>query len=362
LSTLSKASGIVLPALWFALAYLRTGFVIQWKYYIKIGLICLVPAMFFIYKNSAAASNNILIREFNYTVLQHLLFLAYSYMFYIVRWIFPFELSLFYPSPSESASQIEPIFFISAIGVIIIVLLFIYHFKKGDRFSVFLLGSYTIAAIPTLDLILIYSDLPMLVSNRYFYMPGIFVMAYFINLARKKLNSHVISSVLFAGLLLISSLGFFLYLPTWKNTISVLENTVKYNPNEEMMYRLSLEYFAEGRRSEAYSTIKMADTLNMGIWINNPSEFYWKRSLVYFYAGLKNQANADIATAINKSRFGEACFYKATEIMIKDLNDNERCLLMQNLKISQSELQRFVQKGFMPTELMDEIISCITTY
>ncbi|MEL6863330.1 MAG: tetratricopeptide repeat protein [Bacteroidota bacterium] len=69
----------------------------------------------------------------NYGIFDRLLVGAYSFCVYLVKFIYPYEMSALYPYPKE----LETIFYFSPIGVLAAVALFYYLFKKEQYALVF---------------------------------------------------------------------------------------------------------------------------------------------------------------------------------------------------------------------------------
>lgn len=144
-------------------------------------------------------------------------------------------------------------------------------------------------------------DLPMLVSNRYFYHTSIGIFLYLAVLIDQTIKSSSIKIVLAGAYFMLLTILFTLHLPVWKNQVTMYENNAKYYPSEETLYKLAMIYERSGNTGKAISYLNRADQLGTDIWINNTWPYYQERSRLYLKAGKYNKALTDINTALKKT-------------------------------------------------------------
>lgn len=301
IATLAKTTAITLPGV-FLLIYLH-----QNKHTFKIQTIAkhLAPMLPFVivfwYLNTLANDRSYLIRDFEYTNLEHLTLAGFSYSFYWLKSFFPFPLVVFYPAPAEHL--VLPLkYFILSFTSCILICLMIFHFIKGHYNRFFALGFYTITILPMLNLMFYpFGDLPMLVSNRYFYHTPLGIILYTILTADKYISNLNLKRGLLAAYICIIVFLFRIHLPVFRNQITMFENNAKYYPSEEFLYKLALQYESIGQTEKAIICLDKADNLGTNIWFNNPWSYYLCRSRLYIKAGKYDQALKDINTAIKKT-------------------------------------------------------------
>lgn len=300
ISTLAKASAIVMPAIYVLLYIHKNRNKIEIKK-IFMHLLPMLPFLcFFMYVNEQANARNFLVRDFSYSNFDHIIFAGYTYCFYWLKGLFPFPLVVFYPAPSEHLPIPKGYYVMFASSCIIIGLL-IYHFIKKQNTLFFALGFYTITILPMLDLIFYpLGDLPMLVSNRYFYHTSLGIILYIVIIINDTIHNNKIKGLITISYLAMLVFLFGVHLPVWKNQIKVFENDVKYYPSEEFLYKLAILYDENGETNKALKYLDKGDKLGTDIWINNPWPYYQQRSKLYVKAKKYDRALNDINFAIKK--------------------------------------------------------------
>lgn len=303
ISVMAKATSITLPGV-FVLLYIherRTDFRLK---HILLQLLPMLPLVaLFWYLNTEANARNFLVRDFSYTYLQHFIMAAYSYSFYWLKSSFPFPLAVFYPAPSEHY-PLPWQYGAMAVLTLLFFLLMLYHLLRRQYTLFFALAYYTITILPMLDLMFYpLGDLPMLVSNRYYYHASLGILLYLVLLAdilpvNKKWK--MMMALVYSVVLLVL---FELQLPAWKTEISVFENDARYYPSEDFLYKLALLYDEKGQDDKAFQCLERADTLGTDIWINNAWVYYQKRAALYAKAGKYDRALDDIETALAKKDY-----------------------------------------------------------
>lgn len=305
ISMLAKASTLVMPGV-FALIYIQYAKEqMRWKTLIAHLLPMLPIALLIIWLNEAANDRNYLVRDFSYSGFSHLIFAGYTYGFYWAKGIFPFPLVVFYPAPSEHFAYPPPVYFLLFAFSVLMLLLLLYHFLKKQYDLFFALGFYSVCIVPMLDLMYFpLKDLPMLVSNRYFYHTSPAIFLYLIFTVQHLTGKRWLRISLAAAYTVMLSVLFFVQIPVWKDEISMYEYNVRYYPCEEVMYKLALFYEYSGKGDKAVAMLDRADHLGTDIWVNNSWPYYQARGRLYLRAGKYDRALKDINTALGKT-FGK---------------------------------------------------------
>jgi tetratricopeptide (TPR) repeat protein len=262
----------------------------------------MIPLLIIIvFMNEEANGRNYLQRDFAYTNFEHLIFAGFTYCSYWVKGIFPFPLAVFYPAPSENLPHLPYQYYFLFLGSCLFLFLLIYHFLKKQNNLFFALGFYSFTVLPMLDLMYFpLKDLPMLVSNRYFYHTGIGILLYLVLIVDYLIGSKKIKIILASVWFTLFLIFFEVHLPDFRNQFTMYENDAKYYPSEVTLYRLAIIYEREGKTEKAIKYLHQGDQLHTNIWINNAWPYYLERSRLYYKAGEYQKALKDINTALAK--------------------------------------------------------------
>jgi hypothetical protein len=282
-SVLSKSSGVIFPAVVVLLYYFHKKESFSLKSIIYHTIPFALLSIFFVYQNLFIDAENFLKRDFNYSASEHIVFIFYSLGFYLYKFIVSFPLGIFYPAPPESADILPTEYYLIACLGFFMVAGTAYFFLKR-QYDLFLPSAiYFFTTIIMSNRILFpFSDLPIIVSDRYFYHNGMWIILFMVIIIFK--FGGRFGKLMVTCSIIISQL-FFLhaYLPAWTNSITLMKHLVHYYPSEEFYYRLGIELFKSGKFDEAVDEFGKAKTLGTDIWINNHWLFYFEKSLVYVY-------------------------------------------------------------------------------
>lgn len=301
MSIMAKTTGIVFPFV-FILIY----FVVKRNISraLLFQFLMTIPIMFFfVFINEEANARNFLKRDFDYSLFEHFIFAGYSYFFYWYKAVFAYPLGVFYPAPSESLSILPLNYFLFFLCSTLLLCLLWIHFKRKQYLHFFAIMYFSISIGPMLNLMFYpLGDLPMLVSNRYFYHSSLGVLMYFslyidAFFREKYLYKYI---VLFATIVCFCVL-FRIQMPMWETPVSLFKNTVRNYPSEEFYYRLAIECYNSGFREEAFHYLEKGDQLGTNIWMNNGWYYYYQRAELYYENNQPDKAIEDINTALEKS-------------------------------------------------------------
>lgn len=322
LAILSKSSFIIIPVIYFIFWHFYTKEKWFKKEFIIPFAISIIVSLFFIILNLGIdEERNILKREFDYTLFKHIVFIAYSYSFYWVKFIFSYPQGIFYPALSESILRLPWYYYVLSIHTIIsIVFTLLTFWSKSKEYGI-PLALYFINIAPFLNLMFFpLGDLPMLVADRYFYHAGAWIILFLVVLIDQVFSRKFFAIIIF-GLFLSQVLYIRLYIPHWKNSISILEHTLENYPSEEFYYWLGVEYFNHCEIEEAINSFNKADNLNKDIWINSSWPIYLERSVIYVYD--KNTKKIDELFIKMDEREADKCFLEDYKTFLeKEFNLN----------------------------------------
>lgn len=301
ISMLIKATAIIFPFVFVLIFFVVKN---KLKKIVFFQVLLAIPILiFFVYLNEIADARNYLKRDFDYSLLEHLVFAGYSYFFYWYKTIVAFPLAVFYPAPSENLAILPAEYYIFFVAALITGGLIIYHYIKKQWLHFFALMYYSLSIGMLLNLMFFpLGDLPMLVSNRYYYHSCLGILMYISLCCQPYFHAHKkTGAVVLGSIILVLSFSFRMQLPAWKDIYSLLENTNKYYPSEEMLYKLAIEHYCTGNKKEAFVYIDKADQLGTDIWVNNGWAFYIQRASIYYEKGDSARAEQDVKRALKKS-------------------------------------------------------------
>lgn len=294
-SLLSKATGISLPAVMVLSAFfiekpegIKDFKPLRW-------ILWLLPFMVIaggsLYMNAMADEGNFMRRSFDYSVIQHIIFVFYTLGYYIYKTILPFQLSAFYPAPQEGSGHLPYEYLLLAgVGLALVVGL-VWAFKNKDHLWVFLISGYLVTIAVLTNRLLLFSDVPMLVADRYYYQSAPFVIAMVVFVLHKQWPKQF-NPLLFV-LVGVISMGFFSYLPKWKNVHVLIDQVLENYPSTEFYNRSAIAHALHGGDLQvAKNRLQQVKESTDGITFNNPDPFLFELGITNLMVGDTNGAKA----------------------------------------------------------------------
>ena len=266
LSCLAKATGVTLPAVLVLIDYLRDSeppsrLLIFLRRSLPSKLVYLPPAIVIALATRHAAPVNPFAAEYPFSPVEWIAITGYDLFFYIEKTFLPVGLGAFYPLPAAGALSAR--FYAFTGCTIVLLLVALWSFLRQKRAIVFGLGWYFVTILPSALILAFYSDMPLLVADRYYYQSSVGILVLVAlgasNLWRERralrpaLATFVATA--FAALLLLSSVQ----RASWRSTTAVYEQLLAHHPSDEFYYRLALEYHAAGRTGDAFRALDAAD-------------------------------------------------------------------------------------------------------
>ncbi len=220
---------------------------------------------------------------------ENLLYANYGYIQNIVKLIAPYELSAIYPYPEKIDGEIPMQFFFYPIGVLAIIALFFYMFKR-NKYVVFAIAFFTFNIVLVLQ---IFSYQSYILTDRYSYVPSIglnLLIAYgFMKLI--EINKNLKIPLLTFALFYLSFVSYTTYKQTdvWQNSITLWEDINEKYPKVIVAYYnkgTALQDLGENEKAiEAYTTAIYIDPMHLSSYSN--------RGLLLAQSGKINEALQD---------------------------------------------------------------------
>jgi len=306
LSLLCKAQALSFPLVLFALDYFykrkcsRTLF-FEKAPFILISLffayLMVTAQMAFSYQNQSSY----------YSFIERIMLISHSFSSYICKFIFPFEISNFYPYPKIVDGHLPIEYYIVPLILFFLVALIYKVSKHTPNKSLAIL----IFLIPTLFILKYKPFGAFVMADRYMYLPYI-GLAYFVGIhihhiftSKNKMNSEIkvvtlITFFLYVGFLSYTSYG---RAQVWKNNLTLWNDVIQKYPQLSLAYhQRALFFLEEGNKKEGLRDLNKAIDINPYF-----HEALNSRGIEYAIENLNHLAITDFSQAIMlKPHFFEA--------------------------------------------------------
>jgi tetratricopeptide (TPR) repeat protein len=268
-SCLAKATGITLPAVLVGIEACREPGALRsavrapgafLRGSLPSKLVFVPPAVAIAVATASAAPRNPFAAEYAYAWHEWVALTGYAFWFFVEKLVLPSGLAAFYPLPAPGAVPLR--FYAHTAGAVALAAGAVLAARHGRRALAFGLGWYFVTLLPSALILALYSDLPLLVADRYFYAsaPGLFlpVAAGACALWRRRPAWRPWLAPAGGAALAALALLAAEQRSTWRSTTAVYEQILAYHPSDEFYYRLALEYDATGRTAEAFRALDAA--------------------------------------------------------------------------------------------------------
>lgn len=246
---------------------------------------------------------------------------GYALLQYVIKFLFPVNLSVIYPYPSEKTMSLILGYVVWAIGMFAC-----YKLVKQKKF-IFLFGILFFI----INLLLVLQFIPfgeVLTADRYMYLPIIGLALVLFSLF--KLTNGLVKIV---GLSLVIVLGFLSFKRSmvWKNSISLYSDIIEKYPHSFLaLNSLGAEYMLNKNYTQAETYLNKAIAEN-----TNYYKGYYNRGLLYAQTNRMPQAIDDFTKAIDSKKYlkayvARANAYYVTKDFTKAIRDAEEILKLDN--------------------------------
>jgi tetratricopeptide (TPR) repeat protein len=349
LACLAKSAAVVFPLLliacdWYYFQNYRT---IRWKNKIPFLAISLVFGIITVYTREDAGHLSDLSVQFN--IIERLFLSAYALLFYPFKFVFPFQLSAYYPFPVDEQENLSWLPWLSL--PILILGLFMIAKKTTDRLIHFGLLFYLITVVLIIQLVPLGNQIA---ADRYIYVPMIGLM-----LAVAPLLSTLKVKYIYILLIIPILMAWMANQRTivWQNDKTLWTDVLEKHPSlaqahnnlgavfmEEIRYSQALSHFhqaieskpyyadAYANRGNVYSQtgkpeLALAD-LNRAIQLKPHADAYFNRANIFSQMGKPKEAITDYTASLDLKKSPDAYTNRAfaylkmenTESALADLN------------------------------------------
>jgi tetratricopeptide (TPR) repeat protein len=384
-SCLAKIQAVALPLSFLAFDYLLKR-PLKWKLIVEklpffaLSLFTGITGIYFLSQHGSLESS----AAFN--LGERLLIGSYTYMIYIVKFIFPFQISALYPYPVSLPimSYLSPVFIIVLAGGLF------WMFKRNIRQPVFGFLFFTLNVMFVLQIV---GAGQAYLADRFTYIPYfgfIFLAAYYWDLLRRKFRAGMYWVYLPAA----AYLFFLIYqsgthVGHWRNSDTLWSHVLTHYDKTPLPYRNRANYFRDQKmynkaledysnsirlkkdpdvvnsRARLYFDLKdytrAIEDYNLAISLNNQNGEYWvNRGSAFALLGNTQNALRDLNQGLLLDP-QNANGYKSRSIILQQLNQHQKALddIATFLQLSPYEADVWYESGRLKRFLKREQDSII---
>src|SRR5690554_33731 len=302
LSLFSKSTAVTLPVVLLAMDYFQNKKITTkaWLNKIPFFILSIIFGVITIYSRESAGHLSDLSIQFDW--FDRIFLIAYSVLFYPVQWVFPFELSAFYPYPEISNGMIPWVYYLS-LPLLVALLIFTWLKRKNTQlFFGVLFYLFSIAVV--IQIIPVGNQLT---TDRYIYLPMIGLMLILNSLLPQqwKKSQYIIFGC-WALLLMIASQQ---RSKVWANDGLIWEDVIEKYPNVAQAYNNLGSYeLKNGKTKQAFEHFNRAVKLKPYY-----ADALSNRGNLYSQMGNSSSALNDFNKAIEFRPHADAYFNRANE-------------------------------------------------
>ncbi len=256
LSLLSNSNAIVLPILFFLIDWLQKGLSVkkQIKHYAPLLLLSVV--FVFIKINLQKDAQYISETNTSYEFLERVFLFAYSYGYYLIKFIVPFNLSPKNFYPQLDGGSLRAIYYVLALVPILIGII-IYRYKK-HRKLIFAILFFSVSLLPVLEFMPTGNEI---VFNKYAYLP--FIGLYFLVANLIDGNQSKMIKVLCIVIIFVFGFYSYQYKNIFKNSLEVWNASIEGTQEKSRGRAMAINEKAQvllkkGQTDAAFQQINMA--------------------------------------------------------------------------------------------------------
>ncbi|NQY28013.1 MAG: hypothetical protein HRT69_00910 [Flavobacteriaceae bacterium] len=299
LSLLSKGAAVILPLVLFLFDYLKARkfnakLILEKVPFLLLSIFFVTLAIQMLAKGGAMED-----RQFT-TLVDSLSAGFYGFVTYLIKAVFPFNLSAYHPYPNQLGEYNPWYYYAAAIPVLVLFFLVLIKFNK-NRTLVFGFGFFIVSLIPVLPFG------TAVTADRHTYLPY-FGLFYLISLGAVwmyKFSSTTKKGIVIGLPIYLVVLGVlsFQYSKTFKNGETLWSNVIAQYPDDFLAYMNRADYrISKKKFKQAINDSDIAIKINPRY-----HSLYYNRSFAYNGIGEKSLAIADLTQVIKmKTNFTSA--------------------------------------------------------
>jgi len=280
--------------------------------------------------------------QVDYTIIHRLLIGIYSYFVYIVKWIFPYQMSCLYPYPNTLTTEfyIAPLFLIP-------FLFLVYRLYKTEQKA--LLFGILFFTVNVMFLLQILGAGQGFIADRFTYIPYLglfFIAAWAFDYFTQK--SPGMKSIFMGGLgayFLVFAVMTWNQNQVWKNGGTLWSHVLKYYQNATTPFQNLGQYYRDNKEFE-----KALENFNRAIALKPSASLYNSRGKLFFDNGKPNEAIQDYTAAVklgdkNQKTIGEILVNRGAAFASLQVMDKAYMDFNEGLKLDPSQPNGYSNRG-----------------
>ncbi len=304
---LSKAMAITTPLLFILYDYYKEGKLEKNKVYQLIPFFSF-SFLFGVIAVIAQYSTGFSANDPTFNFLKSFFLPTHSLVFYLVKFLYPFNLSPVYPYPEIVGANYSMLFWLSPLIVALIVYL-VYRFGRQNRLLIFGFLFYLISMLPVIQFIPVGR---MIAADRFSYLPlfGIMliisqIIPLLINTFNKKYFLKILLFVNLVGIGLLLSILTSKQISAWETSITLWNKVIQDNPLYAEGYNnLGLSYAEKEEFNEALKNFNYAISID-----STNAEFFYNRGLLLLQTKQYTNAIKDFSFVITLQPFNLFAYF-----------------------------------------------------
>ncbi|GIV35087.1 MAG: hypothetical protein KatS3mg031_2622 [Chitinophagales bacterium] len=261
---LVKTTAVTLPLLLLAMDYVMAPVPFRnvgafLKKYVP-GKLFFLPAILVLFVvNQAAAAEAPFTLSIPYNFLDHVAIIGHNVFFYMQKSLLPMHLSLYYNPPMQGG-LFQTLYGLKALIGYSAAAVFLWGAYK-NRLLFLAASFFFIPLCIMLDTSLFIKDIILLTADRYYYLSaaGFFFLA---GWGMDKMAHALKKTTTMRVFGLAGAVSLYAYcaheqIRVWKDSLALMENTVRHEPNPEFHIRLGREYLIRGYHDKAYENFQV---------------------------------------------------------------------------------------------------------
>lgn len=345
LSTLSKSAAVVFPVVLFLIDYFEARKVTLKTILEKVPLFLI---SLYIGITAFKTQSDSIIGLNTFSIIERLKFASYGFIDYLVRFIYPHNLSAFHPFPEKGNIPIA--YNLALIGILLLIGYMVFVGRK-NKWLVFGAGFYLVTVALVLQFI---SVGKAVVAERYTYVPYIGVgFMYFTFMYKFFSENKNINLKYLVGTLLIFQLFFFsakTYSRTkiWHDPETLWSDVINKYPDEALAYTNRGHFYLSLNNMD-----KAMEDYSSAIKLDNKSDnAYYNRGKIYFERGEYDLALADYNKCLALlPDFAEALNNRGVVYIFKKDFDKAFADLNRSLELEPENKKALADRGFLYFQL-----------
>jgi len=357
----SKIQAVSLPLTFLAIDYYfgrpwKLNLITEKIHYFLASLIIGLVGVYFLGQNNSLSE-----AQTNFNIIDRLFIGNYSYFNYIVKFIFPYQMSPLYPYPGSLSVE----FYLSALLLIPYCYFCYKWYKNGNKALIFGLLFFTVNIMFLLQVL---GAGQGFLADRFTYIPYlglIFLVGYFYDWVAKYQNSKLsILNIVMGIYLVVFAFMTNVQCKIWENGETLWTHVLKYYQNATTPWQNLGQYYRENKLYD-----KALPNINKAISLKPSASLYNSRGKIYFDSNKRDLAIQDYNAGIqlgdkNPKTLGEIHVNRGAALASTGQLDQAIIDFNEGLTLDPTQLNGYSNRGLyhFQTRQYEKAIADQTSY